>query len=121
MSTTEPNSPRTEHLVRVQVRQTVEQVNAQGPMTAEAFEVFATDNGRCELIDGKVAMMSPAGFRHGRVAWRIGQLLGNHVNAHKLGTLVAAETGFLIRRNPDTVGAADVAFLSNERHSGTDR
>jgi Uma2 family endonuclease len=56
--------------------------------------------------------MSPAGFRHGRVTWRIAKLLGEHVEENDIGVLVAAETGFLIRRDPDTVRAADIAFVS---------
>ncbi len=112
MSTTDPNSESPPDLVRVQVIETVEQVNARGPMTAKEFEVFSADNDRCELLAGKVKIMSPAGFRHGRVTWRIAKLLGEYVEKHDLGVLVAAETGFLIRRDPDTVRAADIAFVS---------
>jgi hypothetical protein len=57
-------------------------------------------------------MMSPAGGRHGRVAHNAGWLLGNHVRAANLGVVYAAETGFLISRNPDTVRAPDVAYVS---------
>jgi Uma2 family endonuclease len=113
MSTAEPDHSRPDQRVRVQVTVTVQQLNARGPMTAEAFEIFAADNGRCELLQGRVRMMSPAGFLHGRVTWRIGQILGNHVEQNGLGVVVAAETGFLLSRDPDTVRAADVAFLSS--------
>lgn len=112
MSTADPNSESPPDLVRVQVIETVEQANARGPMTAKEFEIFSADNDRCELLQGKVRIMSPAGFRHGRVTWRIAKLLGEHVEKHDLGVLVAAETGFLIRRDPDTVRAADIAFVS---------
>ena len=60
-------------------------------------------------------MMSPAGRRHGRVAMRLGKLLANHVDDHQLGEVHAAETGFLLQREPDTVRAPDVSFIHRDR------
>ncbi len=60
-------------------------------------------------------MMTPAGGGHGRIAMTIGAALSKHVKAKQLGEVVAAETGFLIARNPDTVRAPDAAFIS-KRH-----
>ncbi len=60
-------------------------------------------------------MMSPAGGRHGRVAHNAGLILGNHVRNNGLGVVFAAETGFLIAREPDTVRAPDVAYVSNQQ------
>lgn len=73
------------------------------------------DIGRCELIDGELVCMSPAGFEHGWIAMRVARLLANHVEQHNLGIALAAETGFLIRRNPDTVRAPDAAFIATKR------
>lgn len=58
--------------------------------------------------------MPPAGGRHGQIALRIGRLLGNFVEQGALGETVAAETGFLIARDPDTIHAPDVAFISKD-------
>jgi Uma2 family endonuclease len=41
--------------------------------------------------------------------------LRNHVKAGNLGRTYAAETGFVISRNPDTVLAPDAAFVNRER------
>jgi Uma2 family endonuclease len=60
-------------------------------------------------------MMTPAGHEHGRIAMRLGSLLDQHVRQHKLGVVYAAETGFLIARDPDTVRASDVTFVSQAR------
>jgi len=60
-------------------------------------------------------MMAPAGGGHGEVAHRVGLLLGTHVRAKRLGKVVAAETGFIIARHPDTVRAPDVAFIAKAR------
>lgn len=60
-------------------------------------------------------MMSPAGGKHGRIAQRINKLLANHVDENNLGVSFAAETGFLIETNPDTVRAPDGAFVKQDR------
>jgi Uma2 family endonuclease len=59
--------------------------------------------------------MSPAGHEHGRVAARLTSSLGLFVDEHDLGAVYAAETGFLLARNPDTVRAPDVAFVRADR------
>jgi Uma2 family endonuclease len=59
--------------------------------------------------------MSPAGSTHGRLAMRIAAHLFQHVETHHLGTVYAAETGFLLSQDPDTVRAPDVAFVSRQR------
>ena len=71
--------------------------------------------GRCELVRGELAMMSPAGFEHGRLIGRIGARLSQRVETDALGVVVGAETGFHIARDPDTVRAPDVAFIRKER------
>lgn len=70
---------------------------------------------RCELIRGEIIEMSPAGRPHGRIAMQIGRLIANHVFEHDLGEAYAAETGFILERNPDTVRAPDASFVTHER------
>ncbi len=60
-------------------------------------------------------MMSPAGSEHGRIAANVLLSLAQHVKQKKLGTVYAAETGFLLGTGPDTVRAPDVAFVRKER------
>ena len=74
------------------------------------------DDGSCyELVRGELRRMNPAGNVHGRVAMNVGISLGTYVKAHDLGTVYAAETGFKLATNPDTVRAPDVAFVSRAR------
>ena len=68
-----------------------------------------------ELQEGRVIRMSPTGGEHGILAMNLGHLLSLYVKAHQLGVVCAAETGFVLRRNPDTVRAPDVAFISSAR------
>jgi Uma2 family endonuclease len=84
-------------------------------MSAEAFFAASLPDARTELVLGEVVRMTPAGGEHGVVAMRIGARLLVHAEAHGLGVVCAAETGFLIRREPDTVRAPDVAFVARER------
>jgi len=79
--------------------------------TAEQLLQEGGGLGRCELVGGELVMMSPAGSRHGAVTLRIATLLANHVDARGLGQVFAAETGFILARNPDTVRAPDVGFV----------
>ena len=59
--------------------------------------------------------MPPAGGRHGSVAMRIGALLSVHARDNQLGEVFAAETGFILRRDPDTVRAPDASFIAGDR------
>ena len=59
--------------------------------------------------------MTPAGYDHGRIAGNIFGLMWTHVRREKLGVVFAAETGFVLQRDPDTVRAPDVSFVRSAR------
>ena len=90
-------------------------VTATRVVTAEELLMFPDDGFRYELVRGVLRKMSPAGSEHGKIAMRLGARLELYVAANKLGQVFAAETGFRISSNPDTVRAPDVAFVSRER------
>jgi len=104
-------------LPNVCLRITEEQVSqTQTRLTAEDLLRLPTGNGkRYELLDGELIEMAAAGYRHGKDALRIGAIIRNFVVSHHLGDVVAAETGFTLRRNPDHVRAPDVAFIAAGR------
>lgn len=84
-------------------------------LTAEEL-LRMPDNGiRYELIKGELRVREPVGHNHGRIAANLTGSLIVHVSGHHLGAVYAAETGFLIATNPDTVRALDVAFVSQSR------
>ena len=88
--------------------------------TAEDLERLPSDGKRLELVKGKVYEMALAGGRHGNAAMNIGTLLNVHVRTNNLGRVFAAETGFIVGRNPDTVRAPDAAFVSLGRLDSAD-
>jgi Uma2 family endonuclease len=84
-------------------------------VTAEEFEQYPSDC-RLDLIEGELVPMPPMpGEQHGAVAFDVSYELAHYVKEHKLGRCFAAETRFIIRRNPDTAIAPDWAFISHER------
>jgi Uma2 family endonuclease len=84
-------------------------------MTAEELFDLPDDGMRHELVEGELRTMTPAGYDHGRAVMRIGARILEHVEAHDLGEVLAAETGFVVHRRPDTVRAPDVAFVAHDR------
>jgi Uma2 family endonuclease len=84
-------------------------------LTADEFFALNLLDEKTELVDGELLRMSPAGAEHGVIALRIGAWLLAFVEERGLGVACAAETGFLVQRDPDTVRAPDAAFISRER------
>ena len=88
---------------------------AMSTKSITAEELLRMGEGSRELIHGEVITLTPAGWEHGEVANEIAYQLNRFVRAHRCGRVVAAETGFLLTRDPDTVRAPDVAFVRSER------
>jgi Uma2 family endonuclease len=84
-------------------------------ITAEDLLRLPDDGLRYELVRGELRKMTPAGHQHGRIAINITTPLDQHVRAHNLGVVYAAETGFKLATDPDTVRAPDVAFIRRDR------
>src|SRR5437016_5363192 len=84
-------------------------------MTAEELLQTNLPNKRTELVRGRLIVREPAGYNHGRVTMNLTVRLGAYVESAGCGQLVAAETGFTLRRGPDTVRAPDIAFVRRER------
>lgn len=73
---------------------------------------------RLELREGVLIEMSPAGGLRGQIASRLDRLIGAFVEAHRLGAVTAAETGYVLCARPDgreTVRAPDVGFVAAGR------
>jgi Uma2 family endonuclease len=64
----------------------------------------------CELVRGRIVKLSPTGRPHSKVVSRVIHLLVSR--ASQMGHVMSGEAGFFVERNPDTVRAPDVAFMS---------
>lgn len=84
-------------------------------MTADELLHLELPGKRTELVKGVLLVREPAGYSHGAAAAELARRLANHVTAEVLGRVLAAETGFKLSHDPDTVRAADAAFIRNER------
>ena len=81
--------------------------------TADELFEMGSDR-RVELVDGELRKMNPAGSLHGSVSSRLVIRLGGFVSTNRLGETFTAEAGFLLKTNPDTVRAPDVAFVCQD-------
>lgn len=83
--------------------------------TAAQLLNLPDDGLRRELIHGEVRVKSPSIAWHGKIAARVAAALFNFVQRQQLGSVFAAETGFLLATDPDHVRAPDVSFVAAGR------
>mgnify|MGYP000498297603 CR=1 FL=1 len=84
------------------------------PWTAEELSRLP-EGWRYEIDQGELVIMAPAGFEHNDVTTEIATRLRQFAKERELGKVLANELGVLLRRDPDTLRAPDVAFYSNDR------
>src|SRR5262245_45488704 len=84
-------------------------------MTAAELLRLPDDGQRHELVAGELRSMAPSGGEHGRVIIKLTVPFATYIEAHGLGAVFGAETGFLLAVDPDTVLAPDLAFVRRER------
>lgn len=85
------------------------------PLSADDLLRANIPDKRTELVQGRLVVREPAGWLHGRVAMSLGIELGVHAKRTGAGAVFAAETGFKLASNPDTVRAPDAAFIAKDR------
>lgn len=87
--------------------------------TMRAAELLAMgDDARIELIEGEPIPMSPTGNLHMFVVSRLARLLTIHslqVRHKDAFEVLGHEGGFLLRSDPDTVLAPDIAILTRDQ------
>ena len=90
-------------------------------MSAAAYvtadELLALPKGmgkRYELVAGELRVLPASGWRHGEIVANIVSLLGSVIRERELGRGFGAGTGFLLKRDPDTVRAPDFAFIAKD-------
>lgn len=87
-------------------------------MSAAEFEARFTDGEtRAELLRDAVILRSPTTSLHGIYTMRVSLPIAQFVEAHGLGVVCGAETGFVIQHadGAESVLAPDMAYLAAER------
>jgi Uma2 family endonuclease len=90
-------------------------MNTAQLMTADELLHLKLPGKRTELVRGVLVVREPPGYQHGAITADLANFLKNFVDANELGRVLAAETGFKLTGDPDTVRAADISFVSRER------
>lgn len=92
--------------------------DAPYPMTAAALEKLPEDGWNYELVRGRLVRMPPTAGGHGVIAQNLSTALYVFVKQHKLGEVLAAETGFRLAGLGDpeqNVYAPDLSFVRADR------
>jgi Uma2 family endonuclease len=71
--------------------------------------------GDWELWNGIAVLCDPAGGPSGPLGAALGHHLADAVRGGRLGWVADASTGYLLKRDPDTLLAPDVSFVSRAR------
>ena len=83
--------------------------------TADDLAALPSD-ARFELVEGALRPMPPpAGDLHGSATFDLASEVAFFLRDKELGRGYAAETGFVVARDPDTVLAPDFGFVARER------
>ena len=82
-------------------------------MSEDEFVAWCNEDTRAEWVDGEVIVMSPASWVHARLARFLISVLGDYVDARKLGEVVGTE--FSVRLPSKRRRIPDVLFIANER------
>ncbi len=85
------------------------------PISAGELLAMPRSGERRELVRGELRTMPPAGEGHGRLTSRLTAHVAAWVIDHQAGEWYAAETGFVVARDPDTVLAPDGALILADR------
>jgi Uma2 family endonuclease len=88
---------------------------AEALLTLEEYAQMPEDGRRTELVRGRIVELPPPKPLHGRICYRVASIVGRHVDANDLGTILINDAGIITRRDPDSVRGADVAYYSYAR------
>jgi Uma2 family endonuclease len=83
-------------------------------LTSDDLWKIVADGSRYELSRGELLPMTPVGMQHAAIVMRLGELLTRFVRDKHLG-VVGVEGGFNLHRDPDTLRAPDLHFVSRDR------
>ena len=87
-------------------------MDTKGPATIDDLYNVPEDGRKYELVDGEI-LVSPGGFRHGRVSVQIGYLLKRFLENSPIGVVCGADLGIVFPNG--NLRSPDVTFVRNEK------
>jgi Uma2 family endonuclease len=87
----------------------------QPVVTAAEFALLPDEDGRQELVRGRVVREPPAGGYHSWFGVNLAAALRDFAGARQLGYVFGADCGFRLAFDPDTVRSPDLAFVRAAR------
>ena len=93
----------------------IERGHTKKLLTADDLLRLYSEGVRGELIRGELCETVSAGQNHGKYVLNIAIPVGSFVKSHRLGSVMASDSGVQLERNPDTIREPDFAFISAER------
>jgi len=92
-------------------------IGAPELMTASELLTHDSRGQRTELLHGRLIVREPTGMPHASVLTELTVRIGMHVRASDppLGYVFVGDPGFWVARDPDTVRAPDLAYVTRER------
>jgi len=83
-----------------------------GLISVGEFLRLHVDDSGVELVGGRSVRVPVPGFRHGRVCFRAGRIIGDFVVNNGLGHIATNDSFVVTRTNPPGVRGADLIFVS---------
>ena len=87
--------------------------------TEDALLALPKQPGKCELINGELIQMAPAGFDHGDITCAVLAPLTTYVITNHLGRVVDGQTGFWMKSG--NLLSPDMSFVGKSRLLGLKR
>ena len=84
-------------------------------MTADDLLEVRIPDKHVELVRGVLMVRELPGFTHGRVTANLTHRLAAHIEDTGKSSVLLAETGFKLARDPDTVRGPDLAVVRRDR------
>ena len=90
------------------------------PTTADELLAYDAGGRRTELIRGQLVVREPTGGAHAGVLFELSMAIGVYLRTPNApaGRVLVGDPGVWLARDPDTVRAPDLAFVSRDRLVG---
>lgn len=83
------------------------------PLTYHEYVLFPKDRNRREILEGELFVTPSPKFLHQKISYRLSLFLGNHIEPHRLGTLLTAPMDVVL--SPHNIVQPDLLLIAKGR------